>query len=127
MVTLIPLIKLIGSLFGGIPGFAGNIIPGFPGGHVLPTIQTGAMIKKSGIAGVHKDEMVVPAGVVRKHSDVYKEALSKDKPISESIINNYEFIINNPIVNDDRYWEQLTEEYLIPVTERICKRTSDSL
>ncbi len=119
---LTALVKLLTGLFGGIPGFISGAAISVPGVPSLPSGQMGALIKKEGVMGVHKDEMIIPASIIRKHSDNYDKSIDNSKTIQETFI-NIPLIINSPVVDDRLYWEKVVEEFIIPAVEKVKERT----
>jgi hypothetical protein len=87
----------------------------------FPGAQYGAIIKKSGVIGVHKDEVIVPANIIRKHSDEYSKTINNNKSVDNSTI-EMPLVFNNPSVDDKRYWEKVVEEFLLPAIERVKER-----
>lgn len=121
------LLKLILTLFGGAVGGAGVAAlasvapPSFPGA------AYGADVKKTGFLKVHQGEVVQPAYIVRKNKDFYNNRMNS-APVSNTTENQYNisFVLNNPIVNDKRYWETAAENFIQPAINKISKRFNKS-
>ncbi len=113
-----------------LSGIVGTLIGGPAGGVAAlaapsPIAAVGAQVIKGGQMIVHKDEMVVPARIVRGNDERYKDALGKqggEKP-KQSVSNmNLNIVLNNPSVDDKRYWESVIEEHIEPAFVKLKKR-----
>ena len=118
-------VGFLGSLFGG--GAGGFLLNGLELGIQNPMAgyaATGAAITRSGLLNVHSGEIVVPAGIVRKNSEEYDNALvgNNNKSNKQIISNNINLTLNNPVVDDNRYWESVFEQHIIPASETFNKR-----
>jgi hypothetical protein len=90
---------------------------------------TGARITKSGVAQVHAGEIVVPATVVRQPRERFEQAMQPDKPSpidqEDSILENLErpvFILQNPLVDNQDFWDEVVTEHYEEATRRLKKR-----
>lgn len=90
----------------------------------VPGAATGAVVKKSGTLQVHPDEVIVPANIVRANKKQYENAAGTTNNTENTTdVNNYiSFVLNNPVVDDERYWQDVHEKYLIPTIEKYSKR-----
>jgi TP901 family phage tail tape measure protein len=92
----------------------------------VPGAATGAVVKKSGTIKVHPDEVIVPANIVRANKKQYQNAAGQGNGMngSRNINNNVSLVLNNPVVDDNRYWDTVFEEHINPAIDRIKKRMS---
>lgn len=149
-----PIGSSIGGFLGGLsgPGTVATGVDGISNSGVENIAATGAYVLKSGSLKVHKDETVVPARITRKNSDDYvdkyfanlsdaftkipispqtNKSVEMDKNMEKMMEKvaksqqNINVTINNPIVNDERYWEKLSEEYIKPAFSKTEKRFGD--
>lgn len=112
--------KIAGSLLGPIGGVAAEVAT-----EAVPVGAVGAQVVKSGQMVVHKDEMVVPARIVRGNDDRYEDALRKqdgNKSRMKTGDMNLSIVLNNPSVDDKRYWESVIEEHIEPAFVKLKKR-----
>jgi len=117
--------KLVASLFGPVGSVIGGAVMG--AATAMPASPAGAVgadVKKTGKMIVHKDELVVPARIVRANDDKYNEAMRKGSDRKRYGTSNYNFsvVVNNPSVNDKKYWEKVVEEHVEPAFVKLKKR-----
>ena len=117
------LLKLLMTIFGIGTGGAGFAIASVAA-PAIPISAVGSQVTRPGLMKVHKDEVVVPASIVRKHKSSYENALDGNSTINKSNINNNSISINlvNPVVNDKRYWETVMTDYIEPAIIKLNKR-----
>jgi TP901 family phage tail tape measure protein len=85
----------------------------------------GAEVKTSGAVIAHPGEVIVPASLVRKNYNDYEKAMDgsgASKAASQPTNNHFSFVLQNPIVNDNVYWEKIMKDHIIPATETMNKR-----
>ncbi len=123
------LLKLIGSLFGPVGGFIGGLTGAAISSPAVPASPVGAIgaeVKQTGKMIVHKDELVVPARIIRANDSKYQEAarvgLSDTNKKTASSNYNFNVVVNNPSVDDKRYWESVVEQHVEPAFVKLKKR-----
>ena len=116
-------LKIIASVIGGIAGGPAGVAVATA---ALPVAATGAKVVKSGQMVVHKDEVVVPARIVRGNDVEYENALGdNNKPNTPTRTTgdmNLQIVLNNPSVDDKRYWESVIEDHIEPAFVKLKKR-----
>jgi len=120
------LLKLITNIisigFGGfnpLQALAAPISPAIPGSAV------GSEVKGSGMLNVHPGEIVVPATIVRKNRKKYDEAIDGGSSNNGNNVRNDIVIpvtVNNPAIDDRRYWGDVVEKYIVPELEKLGVR-----
>lgn len=107
-----------------------SFLPGVGGvaaiaSEAIPAGATGAQIMKSGSMVVHKDEMVIPARIVRANDDKYRGVIEKSENRATKKSGgdlNLNLVLNNPSVDDKRYWESVIENHIEPAFVKLKKR-----
>ena len=110
------------KLFGAATGGASAAIP--TEFFNFPMLATGGEITKTGMITAHAGEIVVPADVVKKSRGNYESAAEAalGNNSKKQVVNNYNIVLNNPVVNDSVYWEKVMTNHIIPATGIVEKR-----
>jgi TP901 family phage tail tape measure protein len=93
-------------------------------GNVGGIADTGGVVKKAGNIRVKAQEVIVPGEVVRATRNKYQDALIGDttiKPI-QRVENHTNYYLVNPMVDDQKYWQSVFENKMIPAQETKDKR-----
>ena len=120
-------VNILGWLSGDVLAAIENrMIPETSG---IPGLATGANIQQTGLAKVHRGEVIVPASIVRKNRSNYEQnydGRNKNNNYDRNV--NVPNVINltlvNPVVNDKLYWQKVTEDHITPAMDTLIKRTS---
>jgi len=112
-----------GAALGGVGVDAANA-GGFTGSNFGTEnyAATGASVVRSGRMKVHAGEVIVPANIVRSNKKEYETASGNKAKTEQPVTNNISFVLNNPVVNDNRYWDEVFETHINPAVDRLNKR-----
>jgi len=118
---LFKIASFLGS--GGTSSFSEAVMGNFDLSTVSSIADTGGIVKRGGWINVKPQEVVVSGEVVRGTKDKYQSALGADsKSMNQTVENNNTFLLVNPMVDDQKYWESVMENQLNPIQEKLDKR-----
>lgn len=129
-------LKILGKIAGYLTG-AGGITDALGGGlgdfnmmgGVGSIADTGGVVKRSGYIKVKPQEVIVPGEVVRATRNKYESSLvgasANDNMVPsghQKVENHNTYLLVNPMVDDQGFWENVFENKMIPAQETANKR-----